>query len=339
MSAESKGYAISNIPELAVAHNSHAAPLSAHREQQAKGAATNAVRISQRHSSSCEAFHYVSFLPIGGRLIELDGLKEAPIDHGPVDEDGSENGEPWTEKFRRLMRKRIEITVSGGQGSHSHHHSTEHDIRYNLMAVIPSRYERAAANLRAMSANRLALLKMIQILEFSSPAGGHVRRDHSYAREGLLPSGPTNNYPGPQAQTHPQPQSSSESPKDGGLKRKSSGGEISEASSPKRKNVSGGGGSLNLGLEWPDPLKLARSPGTIRMTLDDESLLSAKEEEEGLGGGSSSRGNFTFGYDFPKRDGPFGGSVSSIVYIFAIVSKTTVSILEAIRSRTSSDGR
>ena len=29
-----------------------------------------------------EAFHFVSYVPIKGRLFELDGLKPYPIDHG-----------------------------------------------------------------------------------------------------------------------------------------------------------------------------------------------------------------------------------------------------------------
>ena len=29
-----------------------------------------------------EAFHFVSYVPINGRLFELDGLKPFPIDHG-----------------------------------------------------------------------------------------------------------------------------------------------------------------------------------------------------------------------------------------------------------------
>jgi len=29
-----------------------------------------------------EAFHFVSYVPIHGRLFELDGLKPYPIDHG-----------------------------------------------------------------------------------------------------------------------------------------------------------------------------------------------------------------------------------------------------------------
>lgn len=39
---------------------------------------TNAVSTGR----AMEAFHFVSYVPISGRLFELDGLKPSPIDHG-----------------------------------------------------------------------------------------------------------------------------------------------------------------------------------------------------------------------------------------------------------------
>lgn len=305
MSPESKGFAISNMAELAVAHNSHAAPLSAHREQQAKSA-SNAVRISQRHASSCEAFHFVSFLPINGRLIELDGLKEAPIDHGPVTDD-----EAWTEKFRRLMRRRIEVTTNR-QGV-----AAEHDIRYNLMAVIPSRYEMTAAHLQTMQANRLAILKIIQILEFSSSSGGDVHLDHSYSQYGLLeqpfakkvsfaptvvPKSPEE-VNGSQISSAAQISTTTASPR----KRTASGGEQTEE---KRK-------CLANQLEWPDPHTLAKSPGAIRLTVDDEKLMSSVATE-----GSAGEGNFTLEYDFPPKSLTASSSVSRVFDVFLFYSNT-----------------
>ena len=53
-----------------------------------------------------EAFHFVSYVPINGRLYELDGLKAYPIDHGPV-------GEDWTENFRQVIIDRLGIATGG----------------------------------------------------------------------------------------------------------------------------------------------------------------------------------------------------------------------------------
>ncbi|VEL24896.1 unnamed protein product [Protopolystoma xenopodis] len=59
-----------------------------------------------------DTFHFVCFLPIRGRLYELDGLKSAPIDHGPLiyaegsySESGSEGN--WTAQCAELLKQRM----------------------------------------------------------------------------------------------------------------------------------------------------------------------------------------------------------------------------------------
>lgn len=96
MSPENKGWAIGNTPELACAHNSHAIPQA--RKKTDKQAGLSSGRFTG------EAFHFVSFVPINGRLFELDGLKPYPQDHGPWAEE-----EDWTDKFRRVMSERLGI--------------------------------------------------------------------------------------------------------------------------------------------------------------------------------------------------------------------------------------
>lgn len=71
-----KGWAIGNTPELARAHNSHATPEAAKPKNENKSQGITTGRFTG------EAFHFVSYVPINGRLFELDGLKPHPIDHG-----------------------------------------------------------------------------------------------------------------------------------------------------------------------------------------------------------------------------------------------------------------
>ncbi|KAM9324113.1 ubiquitin carboxyl-terminal hydrolase BAP1 [Gastrophryne carolinensis] len=140
-SPESKGYAIGNAPELAKAHNSHARPEPRHLPEKQNG--ISAVR-------TMEAFHFVSYVPIKGRLFELDGLKVYPIDHGPWAED-----EEWTDKARRVIMERIGLATAG---------EPYHDIRFNLMAVVPDRRLKYEGRLNTLKINRQTVLEALQQL-------------------------------------------------------------------------------------------------------------------------------------------------------------------------------
>ncbi|XP_054137078.1 ubiquitin carboxyl-terminal hydrolase BAP1 isoform X3 [Melozone crissalis] len=138
---QSKGYAIGNAPELAKAHNSHARPEPRHLPEKQNG--ISAVR-------TMEAFHFVSYVPIKGRLFELDGLKVYPIDHGPWADD-----EEWTDKARRVIMERIGLATAG---------EPYHDIRFNLMAVVPDRRMKYESKLHILKMNRQTVLEALQQL-------------------------------------------------------------------------------------------------------------------------------------------------------------------------------
>uniref|UniRef100_A0A8C5A062 ubiquitinyl hydrolase 1 n=1 Tax=Gadus morhua TaxID=8049 RepID=A0A8C5A062_GADMO len=138
---ESKGYAIGNAPELAKAHNSHARPEPRHLPEKQNG--ISAVR-------TMEAFHFVSYVPIKDRLFELDGLKAYPIDHGPWGEE-----EEWTDKARRVIMERIGLATAG---------EPYHDIRFNLMAVVPDRRIKYESKLEILKRNRQTVLEGLQQL-------------------------------------------------------------------------------------------------------------------------------------------------------------------------------
>ncbi|KOC66078.1 Ubiquitin carboxyl-terminal hydrolase calypso [Habropoda laboriosa] len=149
MCPENKGWAIGNTPELACAHNSHAMPQAKRRQDKNTGVSTGRF--------TGEAFHFVSYVPINGRLFELDGLKPYPMDHGPWKEH-----EEWTEQFRRVITDRLGM-ATGEQLQ---------DIRFNLMAVVPDRRLAISHKLTMLKTNRQIVLEALQqLVKLSHPDG------------------------------------------------------------------------------------------------------------------------------------------------------------------------
>ncbi|KAM9444533.1 ubiquitin carboxyl-terminal hydrolase BAP1 [Clarias gariepinus] len=160
-SPESKGYAIGNAPELAKAHNSHARPEPRHLPEKQNG--ISAVR-------TMEAFHFVSYVPIKDRLFELDGLKAYPIDHGPWGEE-----EEWTDKARRVIMERIGLATAG---------EPYHDIRFNLMAVVPDRRVKYESRLEVLKRNRQIVLEGLQqAIRASQSEPSQERKQHDSSAE------------------------------------------------------------------------------------------------------------------------------------------------------------
>ncbi|XP_057660621.1 ubiquitin carboxyl-terminal hydrolase calypso isoform X1 [Diorhabda carinulata] len=154
MSPDNKGWAIGNTPELACAHNSHAMPQAKRRLEKGSGVTTGRF--------TGEAFHFVSFVPIGGRLFELDGLKPYPIDHGPC------NDMEWTDKFRSVITDRLGITAD-----------EYNEIRFNLMAVVPDRRLAIQHKLKMLRTNKQIVLDALQHLVKIKDKGGGIKNETS----------------------------------------------------------------------------------------------------------------------------------------------------------------
>ena len=145
MSPENKGLAIGNCPQLAFAHNSHAAPRARRRTE--RSGAREAGLTGSRFTSQ-ETFHFVSYVPINGRLFELDGLRKFPLDHGPV-------GEDWTQKLRQVITERLGIATGG---------EPYHDIRFALMALVPDATTCLQRKLEMLKTNREIVIKALRQL-------------------------------------------------------------------------------------------------------------------------------------------------------------------------------
>ncbi len=139
---ESKGYTIANMVELSHAHNKHARPSNVVLPSAARKGSV----VSSAHALMPETYHFVSYVPINGRLFELDGLKEYPIDHGPWGEQ-----EEWTDLFQRTISFRL---------------AQAENFLFNLMAIVPDRAPQFIDLVQSLSNKKEELLK--DILELAA---------------------------------------------------------------------------------------------------------------------------------------------------------------------------
>jgi len=100
-----KGLALSNSDEIRTVHNSFARQTVFEFD-------------SRSAKEDDDVFHFVAYLPIKGRLYELDGLREGPLDHGAIPE-----GSDWIATVKPIIEARIAKYQAG-------------EIHFNLMAVI-----------------------------------------------------------------------------------------------------------------------------------------------------------------------------------------------------------
>jgi len=98
-----KGVSLSNSKLIKEVHNSFS------RQQM--------FEFDQTGPKSADNYHFIAYVPINGRLYELDGLKSGPIDHGKV------NKENWSTTVRTVIEQRI---AKYGIG----------ELSFNLLALI-----------------------------------------------------------------------------------------------------------------------------------------------------------------------------------------------------------
>lgn len=100
-----KGLALSNSDVIRLVHNTFA------RQQMFEFDAKQADKDD-------DVFHFISYIPFEGRLYELDGLREGPVDLGVIPD-----GTDWIQTARPVIEKRM-LQYS------------EDEIQFNLMAVV-----------------------------------------------------------------------------------------------------------------------------------------------------------------------------------------------------------
>jgi len=119
---ELKGVAIGNSEQIRKVHNSFARPEPFSFS-------------SKKVEKDDDVYHFISYVPVGGVLYELDGLKSGPIDLGQCTD------ENWPEKVVAALKERIATYTN--------------EIRFVLLALVKNRkeiYQTQLAELRQKKA-------------------------------------------------------------------------------------------------------------------------------------------------------------------------------------------
>lgn len=154
---DTKGLALSNSEIIRQVHNSFS------RQQLYE-------IVDKSQSKEEDAFHFVGYVPINGRLYELDGLKEAPIDLGAIPE-----GSDWTDIVRPVLEKRM-MKYSEGE------------IHFNLMGIVSDRkmlYEREMKSLLQQQTAIEPEELNIRVKELESLIEDEERKRLTYKKENV----------------------------------------------------------------------------------------------------------------------------------------------------------
>jgi len=117
----SRGLCLTNSDAIREVHNSFARQHLFELDIRSKGEEDN--------------FHFITYVPVNGRVYELDGLREAPVDLGAVSEGGD-----WLAHVKPIIAQRIENYTKG-------------EIHFNLMGVVTDhkmKYQRRLAELEQL---------------------------------------------------------------------------------------------------------------------------------------------------------------------------------------------
>ena len=118
--------------------------------------------FDEQLSKKDDAYHFVAYVPINGRLYELDGLQDGPLDHGSCDQND------WLKSARPVVQKRINRQVCHLVGQYRGEESVllfcsyaADEIHFNLLAIVSEKkrlYEREMSELEGKK--QLAIQKV-----------------------------------------------------------------------------------------------------------------------------------------------------------------------------------
>lgn len=116
-----------------------------------KGKAIAKRKKPQKSEDKQDSYHFIGYVPSGGRVWELDGLRfSGPLDVGEISEDAT-----WMDIVRPVLKMRMQSYLSGADKATDH-------IRYNLLAIVDDKFRKVSDELEMLKRERTALERRLQ---------------------------------------------------------------------------------------------------------------------------------------------------------------------------------
>jgi len=215
MSPEMKGLSITNSNVIRDAHNAFARPADirasyhavaskaakaarrkvegtpAPKRKTGKGAAKTAKRkkVKPKPNENEDSFHFIGYVPCGGKVWELDGLRFS----GPLEVGEIPPGKNWTDIVRPALRMRMQRYLAADNAA-------VNDIRYSLLAIVDDKFRKASDEMEMLKRERIALERR---LEERHPDGWSSQVDKSLY-DGVTEAFTTSAYPADNGPTYSQ---------------------------------------------------------------------------------------------------------------------------------------
>ncbi|KAJ2021600.1 ubiquitin carboxyl-terminal hydrolase [Coemansia sp. S85] len=129
-----RGLALTNCDQIREVHNSFVRPESF---------LTDPDEPKRPAGEDDDLYHFISYVPVNGRLYELDGLRRGPVDHG--------KSADWLERVGEVIQQRM--------GEYN-----EGEIRFNLMAVIGDRRKKLTEQISGVDRDISVLMAELEKL-------------------------------------------------------------------------------------------------------------------------------------------------------------------------------
>ncbi|KAG8844523.1 hypothetical protein FRB96_003025 [Tulasnella sp. 330] len=104
-------------------------------------------KAAQASEDDADEFHFVGYVPFGGKVWEIDGLQSAPIEVGDIPAHSS-----WLDVVRPAIQIKMHRIQQQGE-----------DIRFNLMAIVEGMWEKLSDEIEMLRREKASLERRLNV--------------------------------------------------------------------------------------------------------------------------------------------------------------------------------